>query len=164
MNSTTALSPHLSLTALRGAVGGVVGAEDGGGCWDQLVWLWRIFSALDGLMAVLWALVHRIRADGVKLALVGPAVAEIVRREPSVVTGVRRRAVAGGQAVPGRRVSSAVVALVRPVQWGARVPVDWGPRGRDLAWRAPVLAVRGSRFSKLGMGDAQNCALIVPVR
>ena len=72
MNNTAALPPNLSLSALRGAVGGVLGAGDGLGCWDQVVWLWRIFWALDGLMATLWAIVYRLRAGEMALGGVGP--------------------------------------------------------------------------------------------
>ena len=73
MNKTAAASRNLSLNALRGAVGGVVGAGDAVGCWDQLVWLWRILSALDGLMVTLWAIVYRLRAGEIALGGVCPA-------------------------------------------------------------------------------------------
>ena len=139
----TAVSPSLSLSALRGAVGGVVGAADELGCWDRVVSIWRIFWALDRLIAVLWAIVERLRADdgcsaGAERSLI--AVSGSVR-----VLVVRRRS--------GRRRA---VATVRPVASVGRVrrclraPVDWGLLGRGLAWRAPDLVFRGRRFLEVG--------------
>jgi len=154
MNDNSAVSPPLSLSALRGAVGGVVGAADDLGCWDRLVSIWRIFWALDGLIAVLWAIVHRLRS-GEGLVVGAPS------DERPVVAGsrlVRVRAVAGVRAVSGRRVLTGAVASVGR---GGRLPIAW--RGRVLVGVSPALAVRCRRFSELGWGSARNCALIVPV-
>ena len=154
MNDNSAVSPPLSLSALRGAVGGVVGAADDLGCWDRLVSIWRIFWALDGLIAVLWAIVHRLRS-GEGLVVGAPS------DERPVVAGsrpVRVRAVAGVRAVSGRRVLTGAVASVGR---GGRLPIAW--RGRVLVGESPVLAVRGRRFSELGLGSARNCVLIVPI-
>ena len=165
MDNTSAISPNLSLSALRGAVGGVVGAADGLGCWDRVVSIWRIFWALDGLIAVLWAMVHRLRAGDVLVG--GGCPAGAARDERPVVAGsgpVRRRAVACGRAVSGRRVLTGAVASVGRVRRGVRARVDWGRRGRVLVGVSPVLAVRGRWFSELGWGELRNCVLIVPVR
>ena len=164
MNNTAAISHNLSLSALRGAVGGVVGAADGLGCWDRVVSIWRIFWALDGLIAVLWAIVHRLRAGEVRLGGVCPAGAAL--GELPVVAGsgpVRRRAVARVRAMAGRRVLTGAVASVGRVRRGERSLVGWGWRGRVLVGISPVLAARCRLFSELGWGSSRNCALIVPV-
>ena len=164
MTDTVAFSPNSSLNALRGAVGGVVGAADGLGCWDRVVSIWRIFWALDGLIAVLWAIVHRIRAGEVPLGLGCPAGAAALGEPPRVV-GLRQvRAVAGVRAVAARRVLTGAVASVGRVRRGVRARVDWGRRGRVLVGVSPVLAVRGRWFSEFGWGVGRNCVLIVPVR
>ena len=165
MDNTAAVSPNLSLSALRGAVGGVVGAVDDLGCWDRAVSIWRIFWALDGLIAVLWAIVHRLRAgDG----LVGGGFpAGAASGERSVVGGlrpVRLRAVAGVRAVAARRVLTGAVASVGRVRRGGRSAMGWGWQGRVLVGESAVLAVRCRLFSELGWGAAQNCVLIVPVK
>jgi len=165
MNNTAALPPNLSLSALRGAVGGVVGAADELGCWDRVVSIWRIFWALDGLIAVLWAIVHRLRAGDAVVGGGCPAGAALGER--AVVAGsgpVRVRAVSGVRAVAGRRVLAGAVASVGRVRLGARARVDWGRRGRVLVGVSPVLAVRGRWFSEFGWGVGRNCVLIVPVR
>jgi hypothetical protein len=164
MANTSAPSQNSSLSALRGAVGGVLGAADDLGCWGRVVSIWRIFWALDGLMAVLWAIVDRLRAgDG----LVGLGChAGAVSDERLVVAGlrpVRRRAVAGVRAVVGRRVLTGAVASVGRVRRGERSLVGWGWRGRVLVGISPVLAARCRWFSELGWGDARRCVLIVPV-
>ena len=164
MDNSAAVSPPLSLSALRGAVGGVVGAADDWGCWDRVVSVWRIFWALDGLIAVLWAIVHRIRAgDGV---VSGDCPAGPVRDERLVIAGsgpVPQRAVARVRAMAGRRVLTGAVASVGRVRRGVRARVDWGRRGRVLGGVSPVLVVRCRRFSELGWGSSRNCVLIVPV-
>jgi len=155
MSEPAAFSPNLSLAALRGAVGDVVGVADEVGCWDRLVSIWRIFWALDALIAVLWAIVHRLRAG--ELVLGGECPAEAVSVERGMVARfrpLRVRAVAGARAV-------ASVGRVR-VRVGVRVRVAWGRRGRELAWRAPVLGVRGRRFSELAVGASRIRVLIVP--
>jgi len=161
MNDTAALPPNSSLTALRGAVCGVVGAGDALGRWDQVVWLWRIVSALDGLMAALWAIVYRLRAGEVLVGGVGPAEA-VVRGARAVVAGsglVRRRA--GVRAVADRRVLTGAAAGGVPC--GAWPQAGWGCRDRGLGGVSPVLAVRGRLFSELGWGASRSCVLIVPV-
>jgi hypothetical protein len=163
MDNTAAPSPNSSLNALRGAVGGVLGAAGAVGCWDQLVSIWRIFWALDGLIAVLWAIVDRLRAGDELVG--GGCPAGAAWDERPVVAGsgpVRRRAVAGVRAVSGRRVLTGAVASVGRVRRGARARVDWGRRGRVLGRISPVLAVRCRLFSELGWGASRNCVLIVP--
>jgi len=155
MNDCSAVSPPLSLSALRGAVGEVVGAADEVGCWDRLVSIWRIFWALDGLIAVLWAIVDRLRAGDGLVGGACPAGTVLCRRPGRV------RAVAGVRAVSGRRVVTGAVASVGRVRRGGRALVAW--RGRVLVGESPVLAVRGRRFSELGLGSARNCVLIVPI-
>jgi len=157
MNDNSAASPPLSLSALRGAVGEVVGGADDLGCWDRMVSIWRIFWALDGLMAALWAIVDRLRSGE---GLVGGAPSD----ERPVVAGlrpVRVRAVTGVRVVSGRRVLTGAVTSVGRVRRGGRPLVVW--RSRVLTGVSPVLAVRCRRFSELGWGSAQNCALIVPI-
>jgi len=161
MDSRAAASPHLSLNALRGAVGGVVAASDDWNCWDRLVSIWRIFLALDGLIAVLWAIVHRLRAGD---ELVGEACsAGAASAERVAVAGpgsVRRRVAAGVRAVAGRRVLAGATASVGRVRRYQRARVAFG---RVLAGVSPVLAVRCRRSSELGWVAARNCALIVPL-
>ena len=157
MDNTVAAPPNLALNALRGAVGEVVGAADDLGCWDRLVSIWRIFWALDGLIAELWAIVHRLRS-GEGLVVGAPS------DERPVVAGsrpVRVRAVACVRAVSGRRVLTGAVASVGRVRRGGRALIAW--RGRVLVGVSPALAVRCRRFSELGWGSARNCALIVPI-
>jgi len=161
MNQTVAPPLPLSLNALRDAVGGVV---DAGDCWDRLVCIWRIMRALDGLMAVLWAIVHRLRAGETPLGVGCPVVA--ARDERPVIAGsgpVRLRAVAGVRAMPGRRVLTTATASAGRVQRGWWRRVDWGWRDRALAGTSPVLASRGRRFSESGWDASQSCVLIVPV-
>jgi len=161
MNHTAATSPQLSLSALHGAVGDVVGVADGAGCWDRVVSIWRIFLALDGLMAALWAIVHRLRCgDGLDA---GDCVVAAVLDERPVVAGsglVRRRAVAGVRAVAGRRVLTGAVASVGRVRRFGRV--GWRRRRRGRVLRR-VLAVRCRLISEPGVGLSRNCVLIVPV-
>jgi len=156
----TAVSPSLSLSALRGAVGGVMGAADEVGCWDRVVSIWRIFWALDRLMAVLWAIVDRLRAgEGCLAGAVG------TERPLVAASGPVRLLVARPRLVRRR-----AVAAVRPVvtvgrgRRCLRAPVDWGPLSRGLAWRAPDLAVWGLRFSAVGSGLTRNCVHFVPVK
>ena len=160
MDNTVAAPPNLALNALRGAVGEVVGAADDLGCWDRLVSIWRIFWALDGLISVLWAIVHRLRAgevppDGDCLGRTCLAGAAAETGENLVVVGpgmVRRRAAAGVRARP--------VASVGRVRRYQRARVAFG---RVLAGVSPVLAVRCRRSSELGWVAARNCALIGPL-
>ena len=171
MNKRVATPPHSSLTALRGAVGEVLGAGDAVGCWDRMVALWRIFLALDGLIAVLWGIVHRLRAGEMVLEERYPAgaVAVLGERPGRAGSGLvrlrssRRRAAAVGVSVMAG--SCGLMGPVGSVGW-ARVRfgrVACGRRDRGLAGMSPVLAVRGRRFSDLGWGGLRNCALIVPV-
>ena len=157
MNKTAAVSPLLSLRALRGAVGEVVGADDVS-CWDRVVSIWRIFWALDRLIAVLWAIVHRIRDGEVLAGGDCPAGAVVVAPGP-----VQRRGVARIRAAVGRRVLTGAVASVGRVRRYRRARVDWGPLCREWGWQAPVLAVRGRFSSELGRVPSRNCVLIVPV-
>jgi hypothetical protein len=160
MDNTSAVSPNLSLSALRGAVGGVVGAADDLGCWDRVVSIWRIFWALDGLMAVLWAIVDRLRAGEVSLGGGCPAGTMAVLGERPGIAGLRRvRAVAGVRAVSGRRVLAGAVASVGRVRRFSRARMEW--RGRVLVGISPVLAVRCRLFSELGWGLSRNCTLFV---
>jgi hypothetical protein len=154
MNGGFSPSPDLSLRALRGAVGEVVG---GAGCWDRVVSIWRIFWALDGLISVLWGIVHRLRAGEMLVGLDGPAEVVVASHQRPG----RRRAVAGGMAMPGRRVLTSVATSVGGMR-RERPRVDWDWRGRKMVVMPPVLAVRGARFSELGWGLSRNCILIVP--
>jgi len=155
MNKTAGVSPSLSLSALRGALGEVVGAGDVG-CWDRVVSVWRIFCALDRLIAVLWGIVHRLRAGEVLVGVDCSAGAV-------VAAPVRRRVVARVRAVAGRRVLTGAVASVGRVRRYRRARVRWALRGRGLAWRAPGLAVRGHFSSEVGRGAGPNCVLIVTI-
>ena len=153
--------PPLNLHALRGAVGDVVGAA---GCWGQLVWIWRIMGALDGLIAVLWAIVHRLRA-GEALPR-GECPEAAARCERPVMAGsgpVRLRAVVGARALPERRVPAAAVASAGRVRRGARRQVEWRWPDRVSARMSAVLVREGRGFSDLGGSAAQSCVLIVPV-
>ena len=159
MDNSAAVSPPLSLNALRGAVGGVVGAADGLGCWDQVVSIWRIFWALDGLIAVLWAIVHRLRAGEVRLGGVCPAGAALGERPVVAGSGpVRRRAVARVRAMAGRRVLTGAVASVGRVRRFA-----WVDRRRCDRGLGGVSPVRCRLFSELGLAPSSICVLIVPV-
>ena len=153
MSEPVAFSPQSSLNALRGAVGGVWGVADETGCWDRLVSIWRILWALDELMAVLWAIVFRLRAGDVALGVVCRA--EVVCAGRVAVAGVRRVRLRAGL----RRI----VAGVRPVAMAGRARVAWARQGRRLAWRAPDLGIRGRRFSELAMGASRSCVLNVPI-
>jgi hypothetical protein len=159
MNNTAAISPNPSLTALRGAVGGVVGAVDDLGCWDRMVSIWRIFWALDGLIAVLWAIVHRLRCgDGL---IGGGCPAGAASGERSVVAGLRPVRV---RAVAGRRVLTGAVASVGRVRRGGRSVMAWSWQGRVLVGESAVLARWCRLFSELGWGAARSCVHFVPVR
>lgn len=173
MNDTVAFPPTSSLTALRGAVGEVVGAGDPVGCWARAVWLWRIFMALDGLIAVLWGIVDRIAAGEMVLEGRCPVAAVPVLGERPAGAGfgpvrrrVRRRvlgrAVAGVPAVAGRRVVAAAVASAgrAHVRFGREA---CGRRGRGLVGVSPGVSVRGRWVSNGGWGAAQTCAVNVPV-
>jgi hypothetical protein len=169
MNRDSSFPPNSSLNALRGAVGGVVGAADTVGCWDQMVWLWRIFLQLDRLMAVLWAMIHRMRAGETWAGGVCPAGAVVLGARP-VVAGsgsARRRGVARVLMMPERRVVAAAVDSAGEIRRGARLADsgwrDWGCRGRVLGAMSSMSAVRGSRFSESGWGGSRSCVLIVPV-
>jgi hypothetical protein len=172
MHTTVAVPPPSSLTALRGAVGEVVGAGDAVGCWDRLVSLWRIFLALDELMAVLWGIVDRLRAGEMVLDGRCPAGAVAVLGERPGVAGsglvrlrpARQRPVAAGvSAMAGPCGLMGPMGSVGRARWRFG-RVECGRRDRGLAGMSPVLAVRGRRFSDLGWGGLRNCALIVPVR
>jgi hypothetical protein len=160
MNDTVAFSPNSSLTALRGAVGEVVGAGDAVGCWDRVVSLWRIFWALDGLIAVLWGIVDRLRAGEMVLEGRCPVGAVAVLRERAGRAGCEparvRAAVAGIRAVVGRRV------LARPVVSVGRARVDLGSIEPGLVGMSPVLAILCWRFSNGGLDLSQNHVPIVP--
>jgi hypothetical protein len=161
MNDNSAVSPNLSLSALRGAVGGVFEMADDLGRWDRLVGIWRIFLALDGLIGVLWAIVHRLRGGGG--LFVGSFSARAARAERLVVAGsgpVRLRAVAGVRTMAGRRVLTEAVASVGRVRRSSRARVDWGP---GVAGVSPVLAIRRRRFSELGWSSSWSCVLIVTI-
>ena len=163
MDNTVAAPPNLALNALRGAVGEVVGAADDLGCWDRLVSIWRIFWALDGLISVLCAIVHRLRAgevppDGDCLGRTCLAGTAAETGENLVVVGpgmVRRRPAAGVRARP--------VASVGRVRRCGRPVVEWGWRGPGLGGISPVLAVRCRLVSKLGRRLSRNRAQIVPI-
>jgi len=163
MHTNAAVSPYSSLRALRGAVGEVVGAGDAVGGWDRLVSLWRIFLALDRLIAVLWSIVDRLAEGEASLDGGCPAGAAAMLAERPDVAGfclVRR----------GLRLRTAVLPVVmRPVAAGVRAvagAVAWpgtARRGRDMVRVSPDLAVRYQQLSELGWGTRRNCALIVPV-
>ena len=164
MNRSVALPANSSLRALCGAVGEVADAVGG---WDRLVSLWRIFRALDQLMAVLWSIVHRSAADGVPVGGFCPGGAMAVLSEPPGVggTGAVRRA---------SRMPTARLRAVRPVAAvaGVRAMAGWSglagrvdrPGGaRVMGGISPVLAVRCRRFSEPRWDTSQNDVLIVPV-
>ena len=156
MNEIASPPPPLNLHALRGAVGDVVGAA---GCWGQLVWIWRIMGALDGLIAVLWAIVHRLRAGDVLVGGGCPAGAGLDRRLMVAGTGpVRRRPVVRVRAVAVRRVLTEAEASVGRVQGFSP-----GNRGRFDCGLDGISPVRRRLFSELGCGASRNCVPIVPV-
>ena len=141
MNSRVGASPHSSLCALRGAVGEVVGGGAVVRCWDRMVWLWRIFLALDGLIAMLWGMVDRLRAG------------DLVLDEPLVFAGSRprrRRSRLRPSRLPSVRRRAAVVA--------ARVVA--GPRSW-FGWERGMRARRGSlRCWRFGPCDVQKLKLL----
>jgi hypothetical protein len=165
MNKTAAASRNLSLNALRGAVGGVVGAGDAVGCWDQLVWLWRILSALDGLMVTLWAIVYRLRAGEIALGGVCPAGAMALGARPVVAASrlARVRARTGVRTMPDRRGLTGAMAPAGGEPRGARPLMEWGWRDRGLVALSPVQGARWRMFSEPGWGASRSCDLIVPV-
>ena len=161
MNSSAALPPNSSLRALRGAIGEVVGTGDAVGGWDRLVSLWRIFWALDRLIAVLWSIVHRIAAgdlpfDGVypagQVAGTGVAGSDLVQRTSRRRTARRRTArprcaMAGVRAMAGRGVTMRPVASLGCA--------------RGLVEMSAILMVGYRRFSNLRVSTPQNRAIIV---
>ena len=175
MNRDVRISPDLSLTALRGAVGEVVGVGRAGDCWDQIVGLWRIFQQLDRLMALLWTMIHRIRAGEHGVAGVCPAAAAIgCARVVVAGSGLGRlRAVAGDRAMPGRPGLMGAVAsagegrLVDLGSWDCGLPdrgwPDPGCQARCWGELPPMSGGGWRRFSESGWGGARSCVLIVPV-
>jgi hypothetical protein len=165
MNTAAAISPNSSLNALRGAVGGVVGAAEDGDCWDRLVWLWRILSALDGLMATLWAIVYRLRAGEIALGGVCPAGAMALGARPVVAASrlARVRARTGVRTMPDRRGLTGAMALAGGEPRGARPLMEWGWRDRGLVALSPVQGGRWRMFSESGWGASRSCDLIVPI-
>jgi len=159
MNIGSAPPLNLSLDALRGAVGEVVGGE---GCWDRVVSIWRIFWALDRLIAVLWGIVHRLRADGMPVGLVEPAGA--ARDERPVVARVRRvRAVGCVRTVAARRVLMLAVGKADGMRRVARPGADVGWFGSNLGRESAVLGFGWRGFYRVGVVTSRNCVLIVPV-
>ena len=150
MNKRVATPPHSSLTALRGAVGEIVGEADAAGGWDRLVSLWRIFWALDGLMALLWSIVDRIAAGEIALDGRCSAGAVVVLDERLAVAGVRR--------LSRPRLSQLQVLQPRPAVNCVAVPRVLvrpmaSPGGaRRSVGMSPVLAVRARRVLNLGWG------------
>jgi hypothetical protein len=165
MNTAAAISPNSSLNALRGAVGGVVGAAEDGDCWDRLVWLWRILSALDGLMVTLWEIVYRLRAGEIALGGVCPAGAMALGTRPVVAASrlARVRARTGVRAMPDRRGLTGAMAPAGGEPRGARPLMEWGWRDRGLVALSPVQGGRWRMFSEPGWGASRSCDLIVPV-
>ena len=152
MNDTVTSPPNPSLTALRGAVGGFVGSADDGGCWKRVVSIWRIFLALDRLIAVLWAIVERLRAgdglvDGVRPAKVAPSEAPRVGE----LRPIRARA------VTVRCVPTAMVVSVGRVLPDHRPPVAWVWPGSDRVGILPVLSVRSRLILELWWAAAHKC-------
>ena len=169
MNITTASPSNSSLSALRGAVGEVVGVGDGVGGWDRLVWVWRVFWALDGLLALLWSIVERIASGEIVLEGVRAGEAVAMRGPLSDVAGsaVMRR-VARGRTAPLRASRVRAVVPVCAVAGGRAVAgfdaaSGWGLSSGGLVGAAPVLAVRVHHFSELAWDAGQSCVLIVPV-
>ena len=161
MNTAPACPSNSSLCALRGAVGEVVGAGGGFGDWDRLVWLWRIFWALDGLLALLWSIVDRIGSGEIVLVGLCPSAAMPVRgvvpgvAEPGVVRrAVRRRAVLVRAALAGVRVKTARRVLAGPVAL----------RGGACGFGGifPILVVPLWGFSDFGRGAEQTHVQNVP--
>ena len=162
MDSTTAVSPHSSLTALRGAVGGVMRAGDALGRWDRMVSLWHIFCALDALMAVLWSFVQRVRTG--EMPIDGPRCAGALgcERQGAARSGLAR--VASRQRTPLRRPSGLRTMRLTPAVSGIGAMVGWDAISGDrsvpgcprASWNAvPIFKPRAERPSKH--------ALIVPV-
>jgi hypothetical protein len=165
MNKRVATPPHSSLTALRGAVGEIVGEADAAGGWDRLVSLWRIFWALDGLMALLWSIVDRIAAGEIALDGRCSAGAVVVSDERPAVAGVRRpsrrrlsRPRLSQLQVSRPRLSQLQVSQLRPAVSCVAVPRVLvrpmaSPGGaRRSVGMSPVLAVRARRVLNLGWG------------
>ena len=158
MANTSAVSPNSSLSALRGAVGGVLGAADDLGCWDRVVSIWRIFLALDRLIAVLWAIVERLRAKVDLAGGVGPA--KVAPSGRPQVGGSRPKRV---RALSGRRPSTAVVVSVRRILPSHRPPVGCAWPGCDLGGISSVPAIQSLLFSELGWAAARDCAVFVTI-
>ena len=155
MNKRVATPPHSSLTALRGAVGEIVGEADAAGGWDRLVSLWRIFWALDGLMALLWSIVDRIAAGEIALDGRCSAGAVVVSDERPAVAGVRRPS---RRRLSRPRLAQLQVSQPRPAVSCVAVPRVLvrpmaSPGGaRRSVGMSPVLAVRGRWVLNLGWG------------
>jgi len=176
MNTSASLSHSSSLSALRGAVGEIVSGGDPDSAWDRLVWMWRIFMALDGLIALLRSIVGQIASGEIRLDPVRPgaAVAVAVQSVPAGVVGfgaVGPRAAA--LRVSRRRIARLRTAVMVPVRvLGSRVRTCVAVAGVRAGWvGSPVLATSGwdlvggragldarrRWFSKGGWGLPENC-------
>jgi hypothetical protein len=164
MNRTPLPAHHSGLSALRGAVDGIVGATDAVGTWDRLVWVWRILCALDGLIATLWGIVRQLREGQMALGAIGGSAMMVRVDMPVVARSERRlrRVVAGVHAVPERPGLTRVVAAARRVPGPVLPQWDWGWRGRAEGGLAPVVAAGCLSAAKFRWGVTENCALLVP--
>jgi hypothetical protein len=159
MDRTVSLPRNSSLDALRGAVGEVVG--DGVGRWDRMLSLWRIFTALDALMAVLWGIVHRIAAGEIEVDGHEPVGAVAVRGMRPGVAGPVRVRIWTSRLRPG--VSGIAVVAER------RGTTADGASGAGVLWDVgsaetpSMLADEVPRFSNRRLGALENCAHFVPV-
>lgn len=165
MNTRVAVPPNSSLSALRGAVSELVGAGDAVDGWNRLVSLWRIYRALDRLIAVLWSIVHRIAASEMPLDGRSPVVAVACERPIMAGSGLGRRATRRRPARLRTVLPRATVACV-PAIVGRRVPVERvaSPgRAHRLDRVSSVVAVRCRPFLDLARAPLRNCAVIVPV-
>lgn len=154
MSTIVSLFPHSSLRALRGATSAVVGAGDTACCWDRMVALWRIFLALDGLMALLWSIVDQIAAGEIKLDGARRDKADVMRGERPVSAGPARVRPAARRPAPVAGVG------VTPISHGS---AGWECRDRGFVRPFPVLAVGLRQFSDLGLDAVRNCVQIVTI-
>jgi len=183
MNTTVSPSSSLSLSALRCAVGGVVGVVDAESAWDQLVWMWRVFWALDGFIALLRSIVERIASGEIVLdgrpveavvARLGCAGSGWVRSVGVETTGRRRlpRGVPAAELCAAGTLAAAVagvrVAVVGRVAdgrslVGLRSAGGVERRAGGGLLRSATVGLPTVIFSKRVLQRTQNCVLIVPV-
>lgn len=150
-----------------------MGVVDSESAWDQLVWMWRVFWALDGFIALLRSIVERI-ASG-EIVLDGRPVEAVVAqlgcagsgwgRSVGVETTGRRRLPRG---VPAAAVAGVRVAVVGRVAdgrslVGLRSAGGVERRAGGGLLRSAAVGLPTVIFSKRVLERTQNCVLIVPV-